>query len=205
MIDKDVGVELVDKNPNDIVLLQILDNGPSTTIHTYKSYDINGYTFYARTQDNKSVNQNSSVRIDAYDCDGNRKTYYGFIEEICELEYRENLKVPLFRCQWVGLPNVVKVDKYGMTTVNFKIVGYREQPFVLAKDVTQVFYIKDPANKEGHIIFQKLLALRMLLTRKTITSLSLSLSLMTPRNLHTYVMIATKLSLLNERICHVIN
>ena len=44
-----------------------------------------------------------------------------------------------------------------MTTVNFKFVGYREQPFVLAKDVTQVFYAKDPdpANKEErHIVLQ---------------------------------------------------
>jgi hypothetical protein len=37
-------------------------------------------------QDNKKANQNSGVRTDAYDCDGNRKTYYGFIEEIWELE-----------------------------------------------------------------------------------------------------------------------
>jgi hypothetical protein len=31
------------------------------------------------------------------------KTYYGFIEEIWELEYKENLKVPLFRWQWIRL------------------------------------------------------------------------------------------------------
>jgi hypothetical protein len=64
-------------------------------IHTYTSYDINGYTFYTRAQDNKKTNQNNGVRTDAYDYDGNRKTYYEFIEEIWELEYRENLKVPL--------------------------------------------------------------------------------------------------------------
>jgi hypothetical protein len=72
MLDKDVGVEPVDKNLDDIVLLQILANESSTTIHTYKSYDINSYTFYTRAQDNKSVN----------DCDGNKEAYYGFIEEI---------------------------------------------------------------------------------------------------------------------------
>jgi hypothetical protein len=57
------------------------------------------------------------------------------------------LKVPLFRCQWIGLPNGVKIDKY----------GYKEQPFVFVKDVTQVFYVKDTdhANrKEHHIILQ---------------------------------------------------
>jgi hypothetical protein len=100
------------------------------------------------------------------------------MEEICELEYRESLKVPLFRCQWIRLPNGVKTDKYGMTNVNFKFLGYREQPFVLAKDVTQVFYLKDPdpANRKSTIWFfkkkEKLLELKMLLMRKSTTSLT---------------------------------
>jgi hypothetical protein len=123
-------------------------------IHRYTSYDINGYTFYTGAQDNKKTNQNCGVRTDAYDCDGNRETYYGFIEEIWELEYRENLKVPLFHCQWIRLPNGVKIDKYDMTNVNFRFLGYREQPFVLAKYVAQVFFVKDPdpANREEHHI-----------------------------------------------------
>jgi hypothetical protein len=48
----------------------------------------------------------------------------------------------------------VKTDKYGMSNVNFRFLGYREQPFFFVKDVTQVFYVKDPnpANKEEHHI-----------------------------------------------------
>jgi hypothetical protein len=48
----------------------------------------------------------------------------------------------------------VKINKYGMTNVNFRFLSYREQPFVLAKDVTQVFYVKDLdlANREEHHI-----------------------------------------------------
>jgi hypothetical protein len=153
-MDQVTGVQLVDMNPNGIEILQILTSGPSTMIHTYTSYEINGYTFYTRAQDNKKTNQNSGVRTDAYDYDGNRETYYGFIEEIWELEYRKFLKVPLFRCQWIRLPDGVKIDKYDMTNVNFRFLNYREQPFVLAKDVTQVFYVKElyPANKEEHHI-----------------------------------------------------
>jgi hypothetical protein len=74
------------------------------------------------------------------------------------LKYREILKVPLFHYQWIRLPNGVKIDKYGMTNVNFKFLGYREQLFVLAKVVTDVFYVKDPdlANKEEHhIVLQR--------------------------------------------------
>jgi hypothetical protein len=76
-MDQDVGVQLVDMNPDDIEILQILASGSSTTIHRYTSYDINGYTFYTRAQDNKKINQNNSVRTDAYDCHGKRKPTMG--------------------------------------------------------------------------------------------------------------------------------
>jgi hypothetical protein len=41
-----------------------------------------------------------------------------------------------------------------MANVNFRFLSYSEQPFVLVKDVRQVFYVKDPdlANKEEHHI-----------------------------------------------------
>ena len=42
----------------------------------------------------------------------------------------------------------VQVDKtYGMTTVDLNNLGYLDEPFVLAKDVAQVFYVKDMASK----------------------------------------------------------
>jgi hypothetical protein len=34
-----------------------------------------------------------------------------------------------------------------MTTTDLNNLGYREKPFVLAKDVTQVFYVKDMSTK----------------------------------------------------------
>jgi hypothetical protein len=42
----------------------------------------------------------------------------------------------------------VKVDQlYGMTTVDLKNLGYRDEPFVLANDVAQVFYVKDMSSR----------------------------------------------------------
>ena len=42
----------------------------------------------------------------------------------------------------------VKIDQlYGMTTVDLKNLGYRDEPFVLANDVAQVFYVKDMSTK----------------------------------------------------------
>src|SRR5436189_5218005 len=77
------------------------------------------------TQKDKSTNQNSGVRIDAYDTNGEKDTYYGWIEEIWELDYGP-LKVPLFRCKWVGLDDV-KINKHGMTIVELGLVAYEEK------------------------------------------------------------------------------
>ena len=34
-----------------------------------------------------------------------------------------------------------------MTTVDLKVLGYRDKPFILAMDVTQVFYVQDMSSK----------------------------------------------------------
>jgi hypothetical protein len=34
-----------------------------------------------------------------------------------------------------------------MTTVDLKELGYRDEPFILANDVTQIFYVKDISSK----------------------------------------------------------
>nr|AAX94965.1 transposon protein, putative, CACTA, En/Spm sub-class [Oryza sativa Japonica Group]ABA92676.1 transposon protein, putative, CACTA, En/Spm sub-class [Oryza sativa Japonica Group] len=127
--------------------LAFLARGQSGSIATLQGYEINGYTFYTRAQDMKSTNQNSAVRIDAMGHDGTTGTYYGAIEDIWELDYGP-LKVPLFRCQWVRLTGGgVTIDDSGMTTVDLNKVGYSDEPFVLANDVTQVFYVKDMSSK----------------------------------------------------------
>nr|AAR87252.1 putative transposase [Oryza sativa Japonica Group] len=127
--------------------LAFLARGPSGSIATFQGYEINGYTFYTRAQDMKSMNQNSVVRVDAMGHDGTTGTYYGTIEDIWELDYGP-LKVPLFRCQWVRLTGGgVMIDDSGMTTVDLNKVGYSDEPFVLANDVTQVFFVKDMSSK----------------------------------------------------------
>jgi hypothetical protein len=37
--------------------------------------------------------------------------------------------------------------QYEMTTVDLNNLGYRDEPFVLAKDMNQVFYVKDISTK----------------------------------------------------------
>ena len=77
----------------------------------------------------KSTNQNSGVRFDATDNNEKKDTYYGYIEEIWELDYGPTLKVSLFRRKWVKLTGGgVDVDqKYGMTTVDLNNLAYMDK------------------------------------------------------------------------------
>src|SRR3954471_3873694 len=83
--------------------LYLLAASPSSTVLNFQGYEINGNTFYTIAQDKKSTNQNSGFRFDAIDENGQKDTYYGYIEEIWELDYGVSFKVPLFRCKWVNL------------------------------------------------------------------------------------------------------
>ena len=128
--------------------LYLLAKAPSSTILTFQGYEINENIFYTTDQDKKSTNQNSGVRFDATNNNGKKDTYYGYIEQIWELDYGPSFKVPLFRCKWFNLEGGVNVDpKYGMTTVDVKNLGYDTEPFVLANDVARVFYVKDMSSR----------------------------------------------------------
>jgi hypothetical protein len=97
LMDKNIpfGDSLKEKTMNNLA------SGPSCLVTSWQAYDINGYTFYTKSKDMKSVAQNSGVRIDAFDLQGQKIIYFGFIEEIWELDYGPSMKIPLFKCQWV--------------------------------------------------------------------------------------------------------
>jgi hypothetical protein len=48
-------------------------------------------------------------------------------------------------------PHGVEVDDYGFTIVDLRNVGHKDEPWVLAATVTQVFYILDPKDEKKHI------------------------------------------------------
>ena len=62
-------------------------------------------------------------------------TYYGFIDEIWELAYG-SLKAALFHYQWVQLEKI-NTDSEGFTTVDLTKTAYRDDLFILARDIMQ--------------------------------------------------------------------
>jgi hypothetical protein len=94
-----------------------------------------------------------AVADDSHDDDDTEtNTYYGQIEEICELDY-VGLKVALFQCRWVtNGKRAVGKDIYGYVNVDLQVFGYKNKPFVFANDVEQVFYVTDLAKKNWYVV-----------------------------------------------------
>jgi hypothetical protein len=134
--------------------LKKLAHGPIFTVMTYQGYDINRYMFYTEQQDKKSTYQNSGVSVDAYDATGQDKNmYYGQIQEICELDF-DGFKIPFFCCTWIdGIKGVVQ-DKYMFISIDLDRQGYKSEPFMLAKYVSQVFYVTDIINKRLKVVIR---------------------------------------------------
>ena len=85
--------------------------------------------------------------------------YYGRIEEIWELNYSGE-KVPMFRVRWARMSTVRKEDKYFTTMVipeaggtsSSANVTAQNEPWVLAKHVSQCFFITDPSRPSRVVV-----------------------------------------------------
>ena len=77
--------------------------------------------------------------------------YFGVIEEIWEVDYR-TFSVPLFKCKWVDINTGVRIDEYGYTLVDLCKAAYKDEPFIMASQAKQVFYVTDPSNKRWSVV-----------------------------------------------------
>jgi len=48
----------------------------------------------------------------------------------------------------------VNVDDLGFTLVDLAKIGYKEDPFIMAYQEKQVFYVKDPFNQRQSVVIQ---------------------------------------------------
>lgn len=124
-------------------------------------YIINGCRFHTKDREASLVTQNSGVSVMGtgmhYSSAKDKKPimgdmcYYGVITEIWILDYLL-LKIPIFKCDWVNNRNGVRVDEWGFTSVDFGKVGYTTEPFILATQAKQVFYVRDQLDPERSIV-----------------------------------------------------
>ena len=140
--------------------IEWLARGPNKVGRRFKGYIIGGVRFHVREIEEKRKTQNSGVvvatKTSFLDSD---VVYYGVLNDIIELNYYERFKVVPFKCDWVDVERGkgVKKDPFGFTLVNLsKLVhtGVKstDEPFVLASQVQQVFYVQDLLQPEWRVV-----------------------------------------------------
>ncbi|XP_019264950.1 PREDICTED: uncharacterized protein LOC109242560 [Nicotiana attenuata] len=128
--------------------------GPGPLVLRYSTLMVNGFRFQTRDIEWRRKTQNCGVLVRGDDSDST-KEYYGIMEDIYKLSYVGNKKVYLFRCHWWDVAHVgkgYKIDKYGFTSVNTRCALNTYEPFVLAPQCEQVFYVDDMSNKDWLVV-----------------------------------------------------
>lgn len=122
--------------------------GSSSSVLSYPGCVVNGVKFLTHRRDINRTTQNCGVSVKGPD----DQVYYGQVEDIYELIYGGNNSVFLFKCKWFktnlqmeGRRRGVKQYK-NQISICIKDVWYENEPFILASQAEQVFYVDDLYN-----------------------------------------------------------
>jgi hypothetical protein len=135
---------------------------PYKMARSYRSYCINGCTYHTYSHGLGKATQCYGVSLvaktssyasvhDKNPALGEIK-YYGRVTQILELNYSNEGQVVLFRCDWVKPNGFRTLEPFGIEQVNFNHVHSGDdvgsEPFVLASQVQQVYYVQDPVEED---------------------------------------------------------
>ena len=122
-------------------------------VRSYGCYDVNGYRFRSKKYESGRVGLttiNSGVCVTSFDESDNALEYYGIIEDIIKIEWEGSMKLELvlFYCSWFDpTPNGLRrIEDLGLVEINHTLRLSNFDPFVMASQVTQVYYLSYPCN-----------------------------------------------------------
>jgi hypothetical protein len=118
--------------------------GPDRHIRSYKGCIVNGVRYHTKEYSETRTTQNSGIFVSGDD--GNSVTeYYGELKNILELRYPGQNVVYLFDCDWWDTRSATGLRmEQGFTFVNTSRKWCESDPFILACQASQVFYLDDP-------------------------------------------------------------
>ncbi|KAL3820333.1 hypothetical protein ACJIZ3_006238 [Penstemon smallii] len=120
-----------------------LASGPDFHMSSCSGCIVEGVKYLISERDNRRLTQNSGVCTESTH-KGKMMKFYGVLEDVVELSYVDNYRCVLFGCKWFDLDQhkPVKIDD-DFTTINVSKLWYQSEPYVLANQVNQVFYVND--------------------------------------------------------------
>ncbi|CAD6265987.1 unnamed protein product [Miscanthus lutarioriparius] len=145
-------------------VLRQISYGFRKRVSSYGCYDVNGYRFRSEKYESKRAGlatTNSGVCVTCTDDNGNALEYFGVIEDIIKISWegREQLDLVLFYCRWFDPTSrgVKRTENLGLVEVKHSSRLQNFEPFVLASQVTQVYYLSyasdDPSLKDWWVVY----------------------------------------------------
>ncbi|XP_006656006.1 uncharacterized protein LOC102720804 isoform X2 [Oryza brachyantha] len=146
---------LIDMTMNDE--LKDVAKGCHTRVKTYSIYDVNGFRFrtekYEKERPNATTINSGVVTIGEGD-NSDATKYYGYIKEIVELSFQGSteLSLVLFNCHWFDPAQVRYTPQYGLVEVAHASTLPVYEPFVVAHQAMQVYYMPYPCKSVSDLI-----------------------------------------------------
>ncbi|KAM6581559.1 hypothetical protein CsatA_005333 [Cannabis sativa] len=122
--------------------LLALASGSDYLATFYEGCVVNGVRFIASKRDQKRKTQNSGVTVAGTE----GLNYYGTLEDVITISYTGAYTVTLFECKWYNTNPLRKktITENNITSINTRGYWYQDEPYILANQVKQVFYLEDP-------------------------------------------------------------
>ena len=142
--------------PNGDILKDVAE-GPLKYVQSYKICYVNGYKFHSTAHATRKAADNSGVCVKSAEDSLDEDDFYGCLEDIIELEYPAMpiKRVTLFKCHWynpsrTGFGHGTRVhQRYKFIDIHLHRSYTKYDPFVLASQATQVYYISYPSTRQN--------------------------------------------------------
>ncbi|CAH9108437.1 unnamed protein product [Cuscuta europaea] len=135
-------------------LITALACGLNSRAQSRPAYIVGGYTFHTRSYGIGKKTYNSGVCVRSSNYNNSSTDWIGTLEEVLEVEILSPLKlqVVLFNCTWVDPVRGMRAhDKYNIVDVKLDCVYRVFEPFILAQQATQVFFLEYPMGRTASL------------------------------------------------------
>lgn len=129
--------------------LLALSRQPKLRVRRYNRYIVNGFRFHTMSYGSCRRSCNTGVCVRASD-DDEASNWYGFLEDVLELRFGL-YTVVMFKCQWYDITNnngIWTQPELGLVEVNPTRRWTGDDPYVLATQVSQVYYAPSPGTQK---------------------------------------------------------
>ena len=133
------------KSPEATDELYALACGPDKRTRKYSSCIVNGVRFHIKSRDLRRRSHNCGLVVKGEHND-EEIYFYGVLTNIIQLNYIKHKQPILFECEWYEADKKkksgIQIDEH-FTSVNVNGRWYKNDPYVLAIQAKQVFYLND--------------------------------------------------------------